>query len=115
MNNYSKAQTHLRWPRGFTRSTPSNRAADEPILLIHGEADNNSGTYPLQSRRYYNGLKGLGKTARLVMLPYESHGYRARESIMHMLWETNRWLETYVKTPPVRDESEVDRPSLEAK
>lgn len=70
---------------------------DEPILLIHGEADNNSGTFPLQSRRYFNALKGLGKTARLVMLPHESHGYRARESVLHMLWETDRWLETYVK------------------
>ena len=76
---------------------------NEPILLIHGEADNNSGTFPLQSRRYYNALKGLGKTARLVMLPHESHGYRARESIMHMLWETNRWLDTYVKNAPPRD------------
>ena len=77
---------------------------NEPILLIHGEADNNSGTFPLQSRRYYSALKGLGKTARLVMLPHESHGYRARESIMHMLWETNRWLETYVKNAPPREQ-----------
>ena len=77
---------------------------NEPILLIHGEADNNSGTFPLQSRRYYNALKGLGKTARLVMLPHESHGYRARESIMHMLWETNRWLEQHVKNAPPREQ-----------
>jgi dipeptidyl aminopeptidase/acylaminoacyl peptidase len=68
-----------------------------PLLLIHGEADNNSGTFPLQSRRYFNALKGLGATARLVMLPLESHGYRARESILHVLWEQDRWLETYVK------------------
>ncbi len=82
---------------------------DEPILLIHGEADNNSGTFPLQSRRYFSALKGLGKTARLVMLPHESHGYRARESILHMLWETDRWLEIYVKhaTPRMR----VEEPS----
>lgn len=70
---------------------------NEPILLIHGEADNNSGTFPIQSRRFYHALKGLGAKARLVMLPYESHGYRARESIMHMLWEMNNWLEKYVK------------------
>lgn len=70
---------------------------NEPILLIHGEADNNSGTFPLQSRRFYGALKGLGKTARLVMLPHESHGYRARESVGHVLWETTRWLDTYVK------------------
>ena len=68
-----------------------------PLLLIHGEADNNSGTYPLQSTRYFNALKGLGATVRLVMLPKESHGYRARESILHMLWEQDQWLEKYVK------------------
>jgi len=68
-----------------------------PILLIHGDADNNSGTYPLQSERYFNALKGLGATARLVMLPKESHGYRAKESILHMLWEQDQWLEKYVK------------------
>lgn len=70
---------------------------NEPILLIHGEADNNSGTFPIQSVRYYNALKGHGKVARLVMLPHESHGYRARESVLHMLWETNTWLDKYVR------------------
>ena len=68
-----------------------------PLLLIHGEADNNSGTYPMQSERYFNALKGLGATARLVMLPKESHGYRAKESILHMLWEQDQWLEQHVK------------------
>jgi dipeptidyl aminopeptidase/acylaminoacyl peptidase len=75
---------------------------NEPILLIHGEADNNSGTFPLQSRRFYHALKGLGKTARLVMLPHESHGYRSRESILHMLWETQRWMDRYVKQAEAR-------------
>jgi dipeptidyl aminopeptidase/acylaminoacyl peptidase len=70
---------------------------NEPILLIHGEADNNSGTYPLQSERFYGALKGLGATVRLCMLPHESHGYRARESIMHMLWEMSEWMDHYVK------------------
>ena len=70
---------------------------NEPILLIHGEADNNSGTFPIQSMRYYNALKGHGKTARLVLLPYESHGYRARKSLLHMLWETHTWMEQYLK------------------
>jgi dipeptidyl aminopeptidase/acylaminoacyl peptidase len=69
----------------------------DPLLLIHGEMDNNSGTFPIQSKRFYHALKGHGATARLVMLPFESHGYRARESIMHMLWETYNWLEKYVK------------------
>jgi len=68
-----------------------------PLLLIHGEADNNSGTYPLQSTRYFNALKGLGGTVRLVMLPKESHGYRAKESVLHMLWEQDQWLEKYLK------------------
>ncbi len=68
-----------------------------PLLLIHGKADNNSGTYPMQSERYFNALKGLGATVRLVMLPKESHGYRAKESILHMLWEQDQWLEKYLR------------------
>ncbi|MBC9933841.1 S9 family peptidase [Chitinophaga qingshengii] len=68
-----------------------------PILLIHGEADNNSGTFPIQSERLYNALKGNGGTARLVFLPQESHGYAAKESILHMLWEMDNWLMKYVK------------------
>jgi dipeptidyl aminopeptidase/acylaminoacyl peptidase len=68
-----------------------------PLLLIHGEADNNSGTYPLQSERYFNALKGLGAPVRLVMLPKESHGYTAKESILHLLWEQDQWLEKHVK------------------
>ncbi|MBW3467519.1 alpha/beta hydrolase family protein [Arthrospiribacter ruber] len=68
-----------------------------PILLIHGEADNNSGTFPIQSERYYNALKGHGATTRLVFLPHESHGYAAKESTLHTLWEQHEWLEKYVK------------------
>jgi dipeptidyl aminopeptidase/acylaminoacyl peptidase len=68
-----------------------------PLLLIHGGADNNSGTYTMQSERYFNALKGLGATTRLVILPKESHGYAAKESIMHMLWEQDQWLEKYMK------------------
>jgi dipeptidyl aminopeptidase/acylaminoacyl peptidase len=72
-----------------------------PLLLIHGEADNNSGTYPMQSVRYFNALKGLGATARLVMFPKESHGYRAKETILHLIWEQDRWLEKYVKNKSI--------------
>ena len=68
-----------------------------PLLLIHGEADNNSGTFPMQSERFYGALKGHGANVRLVMLPHESHGYRARESVMHMLWEMTEWMDKYVK------------------
>jgi len=78
----------------------SSKEADkinEPILIVHGDADNNAGTYPMQSERLYGALKGLGATARLVMLPHESHGYRARESVMHLLWETSTWLDRYCK------------------
>jgi dipeptidyl aminopeptidase/acylaminoacyl peptidase len=75
-----------------------------PLLLIHGVADNNSGTYPLQSERYFNALKGLGAPVRLVMLPKESHGYRAKESIMHMLWEQDQWLDKYVKNRVEKEE-----------
>ncbi|KAL6968624.1 hypothetical protein U1Q18_034423 [Sarracenia purpurea var. burkii] len=67
----------------------------KPILLIHGEEDNNSGTLTMQSDRFFNALKGHGALARLVILPCESHGYAARESIMHVLWETDRWLQKY--------------------
>ncbi len=74
---------------------------NEPILLIHGEADNNSGTFPIQSERLYEAINGLGGKARLVMLPHESHGYRGRESILHMLYEMNQWLEKYVKQKQV--------------
>lgn len=77
-----------------------------PLLLIHGEADNNSGTYPLQSERYFNALKGLGATARLVMLPKESHGYRAKESILHLLWEQDKWLDKYVKNKGQMEQEE---------
>jgi dipeptidyl aminopeptidase/acylaminoacyl peptidase len=69
---------------------------DEPMLMIHGMEDNNSGTYPMQSERMFDALKGLGAEARLVMLPYESHGYRARASLMHMLWEQQQWLEKHL-------------------
>lgn len=68
-----------------------------PILFIHGDADNNPGTFTLQSERLFQAVKGNGGTARLVLLPYESHSYSARENILHMLWEMDSWLEKYVK------------------
>jgi len=72
---------------------------NEPVLLIHGEADNNSGTFPIQSERLFSAIKGNGGVARLVMLPYESHGYAAKESVLHMLYEMDQWLEKNVKYP----------------
>ncbi|MBN09182.1 MAG: S9 family peptidase, partial [Flavobacteriaceae bacterium] len=81
-----------------------------PLLLIHGEADNNSGTYPMQSIRYFNALKGLGATARLVMFPKESHGYRAKETILHVIWEQDRWLEKHVKNKPKKLTNKTKKP-----
>ncbi len=69
----------------------------EPLLLIHGEEDSNTGTFPMQSERFFAALKGHGAIARLVLLPEESHGYSARESILHTLWEMNEWLGKYLK------------------
>lgn len=69
----------------------------EPILLIHGEADNNQGTFPIQSERLFAAIQGNGGTARLVMLPLESHGYAAKESTEHTLFEMINWFDKYVK------------------
>ena len=95
----SEQRTFWEAPEIYFAMSPFMHAhkVNEPILLIHGEVDNNSGTFPVQSKRYYHALKGHGATTRLVMLPHESNGYRARESIMHMLWETASWLDKYVK------------------
>ncbi|MBB3803000.1 dipeptidyl aminopeptidase/acylaminoacyl peptidase [Xanthomonas arboricola] len=71
----------------------------DPLLLIHGQDDNNTGTFPIQSERMFAAIKGLGGTARLVMLPNESHAYRARQSIMQMLAESEQWLKTNVGEP----------------
>jgi dipeptidyl aminopeptidase/acylaminoacyl peptidase len=68
-----------------------------PLLLVHGENDNNPGTFPIQSERYFAALKGVGAPARYVVLPKESHGYAAMESILHLLWEQDQWLEKHVK------------------
>jgi dipeptidyl aminopeptidase/acylaminoacyl peptidase len=104
----SEERTLWQAPEVYFTMSPFMHAdkINEPILLIHGEADNNSGTFPLQSERFYGALKGLGATARLVMLPHESHGYMARESVMHMLWEMTEWLDRYVKNAEPRDKEE---------
>jgi dipeptidyl aminopeptidase/acylaminoacyl peptidase len=100
----SEERTFWQAPETYFTMSPFMHADDikEPILLIHGEADNNSGTFPVQSQRFFHALKGHGAKARLVLLPDESHGYRARESVLHVLWEMNEWLEKYVKDAPPR-------------
>lgn len=95
----AEERTYWEAPEVYYNMSPFMHAdkVNEPLLMIHGEADNNSGTFPIQSERMFEAIKGLGGKARLVMLPHESHGYRAKESIMHMLWEMDRYLEEYVK------------------
>jgi len=68
-----------------------------PLLLVHGDADNNPGTFTLQTERYFQALKGLGAPVRMVLLPKEVHGYAARENILHLLWEQDRFFEKYLK------------------
>ena len=72
---------------------------NEPVLIIHGDADSNPGTLTFQSEVFFEAVRGSGGTARLVLLPYEDHGYRARESVEHVLWEQLRWFDRYVKGP----------------
>jgi dipeptidyl aminopeptidase/acylaminoacyl peptidase len=86
-------------PEVYVNMSPFTHAdkIKTPLLMIHGQLDNNSGTFPIQSERLFQAVKGTGGTARLVMLPYESHGYAARESVMHVLAESIEWLDKYVK------------------
>ncbi len=81
-------------PETYIKLSPFVHAdkIDAPLLLIHGEEDANSGTYPVQSKRLFAALNSLGKTARLCLLPYEDHSYAAEESILHMLWEMEGWM-----------------------
>ncbi len=98
-----QAEERTLWeaPEVYAAMSPFNYAnkIKHPLLLIHGAADNNNGTFPIQSERFYNALKGHGTTTRYVQLPHESHGYRGRENVLHMLWEMENWLNGYVKTP----------------
>ncbi len=71
---------------------------NEPVLIIHGDDDSNPGTLTFQSEVFFEAVRGSGGTARLVLLPYEDHGYRARESVEHVLWEQLRWFDEYVKS-----------------
>ncbi len=86
-------------PDIYNRMSPFMNAdkVKDPIMLIHGMADNNSGTFPIQSERYYAALKGFGANVRLVLLPNESHGYAARETILHKHWEVLNWMNKYVR------------------
>jgi len=102
----AEERTYWETPDVYYQMSPFMHAdkMKTPLLLIHGEEDNNSGTYPMQSQRYFNALKGLGATVRLVMLPKESHSYAAKESILHLLWEQDQWLEKHVMNKVVEEE-----------
>ncbi len=95
----NEERTYWQDPKLYFDMSPFSYAdkIKTPILLIHGEADDNTGTYPIQSERFYAALKGQGATVRLVFLPLEPHAYGALETKQHVLWEINRWMETYVK------------------
>jgi dipeptidyl aminopeptidase/acylaminoacyl peptidase len=95
----SETRTYWEIPEIYGKMSPFNYAdrINEPILLTHGEADDNSGTFPIQSERLYMALKGHGATVRYVTLPYEAHGYAARESNLHVITEMLNWLDKYVK------------------
>jgi dipeptidyl aminopeptidase/acylaminoacyl peptidase len=82
-----------------------------PILLIHGEADNNSGTFPIQSDRMYRAIKGNGGSVRYITLPDEAHGYSARESIEDVLAEMLNWFDKFVKNPAPREATASASPS----
>ena len=79
----------------------------DPILLMHGEADDNSGTFPIQSERFYMALKGQGATVRYVTLPFEAHGYAGRETLLHILAERINWFDKWVKNGPPRNKQQT--------
>ncbi len=92
-------RTYWQAPDLYNQLSPFQHAdrMATPLLLIHGEADNNVGTFPMQSERYFGALKGLGATVRYVCLPYEGHSYQATESLLHVLWEMHAWMEKHLK------------------
>jgi dipeptidyl aminopeptidase/acylaminoacyl peptidase len=92
-------RTYWQAPELYNAMSPFSYAdkIKTPLLLIHGDTDNNTGTYPIQSERMFNAIKGQGGTVKYISLPYESHSYAGRENILHMLQEQFAWLEKYVK------------------
>ena len=100
----NEQRTFWEVPQIYAAMSPFNFAhkVNEPILLIHGEADDNSGTFPIQSERFYMALKGHGAIVRYVTLPYEAHGYAARESVLHAVAEMLNWANEWAKNAKPR-------------
>ncbi len=100
----SERRTIWEAPELYIKVSPFMNAhrINEPLLLIHGEADNNAGTFPVQSERMYQAMRGTGGTVRYVTLPLEAHGYAARESTEHTLYEMINWFDKHVKNAPPR-------------
>jgi dipeptidyl aminopeptidase/acylaminoacyl peptidase len=92
-------RTYWEVPQLYYEMSPFSYAdkIKTPLLLIHGDSDDNTGTYPINSERLFNAIKGFGGTTRFVFLPFEAHSYRGKENLLHMLYEMNNWLNTYVK------------------
>jgi dipeptidyl aminopeptidase/acylaminoacyl peptidase len=107
----SERRTFWEVPDLYAKMSPfwyANQIKD-PILLMHGEADDNTGTYPINSERLFAALKGFGATVRLVMLPNEAHGYAARETLLHVLAERLNWFDKYVKNAAPRSTTDQQR------
>ena len=100
----AEPRTYWEAPEVYNAMSPFNYAnkIKEPVLLVHGQRDDNSGTFPIQSERLYAAIKGNGGSIRYIQLPLEPHGYTARETQRHLLWEYISWLDKYVKGAPPR-------------
>jgi dipeptidyl aminopeptidase/acylaminoacyl peptidase len=100
----SEPRTYWEAPEVYNAMSPFNYAnkINEPVLLTHGQRDDNSGTFPIQSERLFAAIKGNGGNVRYIQLPLEPHGYTARETQRHLLWEYISWLDKYVKNASPR-------------
>jgi len=96
-----QAERRTLWeaPHTYIEMSPFFKAdqIDTPLLMYHGGDDDNSGTFPIQSRRMIHALTTLGKTAVLYEYPYESHTPRAIENKLDMWARFIGWFDTYVK------------------
>ncbi len=112
----SERRTLWQAPRSYLELSPFLAAdkVNEPLLLVHGAKDDNTGTFPIQSERMFQAIQGTGGIARLVMLPAEAHGYRARESVLHTLAETVDWFDRYVRDAAPRSDAAAEAAPVES-